>query len=81
MTAKWANLRITEEVTNDEYNARRYHEAIGNVTADDVCYGRHERILAKRADLKHREVLEWKEHSSTMTPGAEIVSLVKDLLV
>jgi len=71
----WETPRQVEEQIGafiEHYNSRRYHEALGNVTPDDVYFGRKESIIQRRAKLKRltldRRRMYKKENPWSPTP-------------
>ena len=55
-------MRVEIENFVDYYNSKRYHETLGNITPDNVYFGRRETIfLKKRKTLKKENFGESKE--------------------
>jgi putative transposase len=47
----------------DYYNYRRYHKALGDLTPDDVLYGRREQILLRRKEVQIQTINHRREYN------------------
>jgi putative transposase len=50
----------------DYYNFHRYHKALGDVSPADVLYGRRERILQRRKEVKAQTIQNRRHYNQTL---------------
>ena len=65
-------VRFVIENFVDYYDSKRYHEALGNVTPDDVYFGRRETILKARKILKLRTLENRKRKNKQLSIAGSV---------
>ena len=69
--SSWAVKRAVARFVED-YNHRRYHESLQNVTPADMYHGRQAAILARRARIKQR-TLQRRKRENLQTPHHAVI--------
>ena len=54
------------------YNSKRYHESLGNVTPDDVFFGKRESIIEERRKTKLKTMAERKNRNTNCNNVCQI---------
>lgn len=49
------------------YNKNRYHESLGNVSPDDVFYGKRNEIIKRRKEKQQKTFMERKNYNKSLT--------------
>lgn len=55
-------------------NYKRYHEALGNVTAADAYFGRAEAVLSRRIEIKQRTMSQKTQRYDAWEVGHRILT-------
>ena len=61
-------LKVEVDKFINFYNKDRYHESLGNVTPDDVFYGRREKIIKEREEKRRRTIMRRKNYNRGSNP-------------
>lgn len=64
-----SNLKKEIGIFISNYNKNRYHESLGNVTPDDVFYGRRKNIVKERKEKQRLTFMRRKNYNKSSNPA------------